>query len=340
MIKGEKIVFLLFEGIFYMKKKLGIFLLLLALISLLTSCNTTLGMDDVQATFKAVNYSDGEIESSINEASTEPSTDIYTELTTLLYSTSIPSTTYTVRAERVGPSELEYANTTEATTRSQGRTFPTRTQRSGYKTGKEFFDDVVFVGDSVSLGLRNFVNNERNKGNECLGKAQFLVAGSMGYSNTLAAIGAKDSIHPKYQGKEVMIEDGVQLVGAQKIFIMLGLNDFCAYSVDTGMKNAKKLVGRILEKNPDVKIYIQSVTPVIKAKERGKFNNQSIDAFNLALKNLCQANGWTYVDVASCVKGADNCLRNEYCSDIEMQGVHMSYSGYRVWVDFLTNKYC
>lgn len=324
-----------------MKKRLSIFLSLLALISMLSSCSTTLGMDETPATFSAVDaFFDGEAEATAVEASTAPSTDIYTELTALIYSTRTPSTTRIVKAEWIGPSELEYSERAETTTRRQGRTFPTIIKRDGYKAGKEFFDDVVFVGDSVSLGLRNYVTNERNKGNECLGKAQFLVAGSMGYSNTLAAIGTKDSIHPKYQGKEIMIEDGVQYIGAKKAFIMLGLNDFCAYSVETGMKNAQKLVDRIVEKNPDIKIYIQSVTPVIKTKEHGRFNNQSIDAFNAALKNLCQTNGWIYVDVAACVKGADNCLRDEYCSDREVQGVHMSASGYKAWIDFLTSKYC
>lgn len=324
-----------------MKKSLSIFFSLFTLIFLLTSCSTTLGMEETQGTFVTSDYPlNNESEISISESSTEISTEFYSEISTLLSTAPIPSTSHIVRAEKVGPSELEYAETTEAITRKPGRTFPTLIRRNTYKTGKEFFDDAVFVGDSVSLGLRNYVANERNKGNECLGKAQFLVAGSMGYGNTLGAIGSANSIHPKYQGKEVLIEDGVQLIGAKKVFIMLGLNDFCAYSVDTGMKNAENLIGRILEKNPDVKIYIQSVTPVVKTKEHGKFTNQSIDAFNAALNNLCRQNGWTYIDVASSLKGTDNCFRDEYCSDKDVQGVHMSYSGCKVWIDLLTKKYC
>ena len=44
-----------------------------------------------------------------------------------------------------------------------------------------FFDDVVFVGDSVTQGLKNRAVSERNKGHSFLGSAQFLCAGSLNF---------------------------------------------------------------------------------------------------------------------------------------------------------------
>ncbi len=321
-----------------MKKRLSIVFSAMFLLTMLTSCNTTLGIETVSSTDEAVTVAHSE--TTVEYSTEEYTTEEYSEYTLFVSASEILSTSHVVGAEKVGPSELEYAESTEPSTRKPGRTFPTLIPRNSFKTGREFFDDAVFVGDSISLGLRNYVNSQRNSGKDCLGKAQFLVAGSMGYGNALGAIGSSYSIHPKYQGKEVLIEDGVKLIGAKKVFIMLGLNDFCVYSVETGMKNAEKLINRIIEKNPDIRIFIQSVTPVIKAKEHGKFNNKSIDAFNDALKNLCRSNGWTYVDVASSLKGTDNCFLDGYCSDKDSQGVHMSYSGCKVWIDLLTNKYC
>ncbi len=207
------------------------------------------------------------------------------------------------------------------------------------KEDKKFFDNAVFIGDSVSLGLKNYVTNQRNNGKECLGKAKFLVAGCMGYTNSLGAIGKQNTIHPKYNGKEVMVDDGVKLIGAEKAFIMLGLNDFCAYPLETGIKNAEIFVNRIIEKNPGIEIYIQSVTPVISAKERGKFNNDSINKFNEALFRLCEENSWTYVDIASVMKNENGCFKDEYCCDKDAQGVHMTYSAYRVWIDCLNEKF-
>lgn len=202
---------------------------------------------------------------------------------------------------------------------------------------ENFFDDAVFVGDSVTLGLRNFVTSERNKGHECLGKAKFLTEGSMGYTNTLPKLGSANSIHPKYKGKEMFIEDALALIKAEKVFIMLGMNDFCIYSAEEGITNAGKCISRIKEKNPDIDIYIESVTPAL--RDRGSFSNANIDKFNAALKKFCEDNGCTYVDVASVMKDSNGAMIKSYCSDPEGKGVHMTYEGCRVWVDYLNKNY-
>ena len=200
-----------------------------------------------------------------------------------------------------------------------------------------FWDNAVFVGDSVTMGLRNFVTSERNKGNACLGNAQFLTGGSMGYSNTLPEIGTKDSIHPIYKGREMYIEDALALIKADKVFIMLGMNDFDIYTVKDGITNAVKCINRIKEKNPDTKIYIESVTPV--NRDRGDFTNANIDIFNAALKKMCAANGCTYVDIASVMKNENGALIEPYCSDPNGMGIHMNYAGCRVWVDHLNKLF-
>ncbi len=204
--------------------------------------------------------------------------------------------------------------------------------------GMHFFDDAVFIGDSISLGLKNYVKSERAKGNDCLGEAQMLVAGSMGYSNTLPEIGTPNSIHPQYNGTEVRIEDGVKLMGAKKVFIMLGLNDFCIYPHDMAMDSVRECIGKITAANPGVSIYVQSVTPAL--KDSGKFSNENIRIFNDGLKTLCSENGWTYVDVASVMADANGCLKYEYCGDADVKGVHMTNAGCEAWVNYLYDLFC
>ncbi len=275
---------------------------------------------------------------SIDETKYESKTELETEFKTELKTEYADKTEKATEKEESKASKPENKTTetkTENNTLKPETTVPKRTPNAA----ANFFDDAVLVGDSVSLGLRNYVTSRRNGGNECLGSAQFLVAGSMGYCNSRGKIGSPDSIHPKYKGKEVTIEDGVALTGAKKVFIMLGLNDFCAYSLDESMKNVKKTVNGIKEKNPDVKIYIQSVTPVIKSKERGRFNNDSINAFNSALEKTANELGCEFVDIAPIMKNSDGCFKDEYCSDPDAQGVHMNSAGSKVWVEYLTQQF-
>lgn len=200
-----------------------------------------------------------------------------------------------------------------------------------------FFDNAVFVGDSVTLGLRNYVTSERNSGNECLGEAEFLTAGSMSYSNTLPAIGSENSIHPIYKGTEMFVEDALALIKAKKVFIMLGMNDFCIYSEEEAIGNVKEFINRVKEKNPGIKIYIESVTPAL--HDTGRFSNENIDKFNAALKTFCGENGCTYVDIASVMKDSNGVLIASYCGDPQEKGVHMTAEGCRVWVNYLDNTF-
>ncbi len=205
--------------------------------------------------------------------------------------------------------------------------------------GNDFFDDAVFIGDSVTMGLRNYVTSERNAGRKCLGSAQFLCSGSMGYSNTLLPLDHKEGIHPKVNGQKVFVEDGVKELGGKKIFIMLGMNDYCLYDFDTVVKNAETLIGKIDEKNPGCEYYIQSVTPVIAAKETKRFNNTNIDAFNECLVKMCDENGWTYIDINSLFKDENGKFEDSYCSDKEAQGIHLSMAGCKVWADYLMKEF-
>lgn len=202
---------------------------------------------------------------------------------------------------------------------------------------EHFFDDAVFVGDSVTLGLRNYVTSERNEGRACLGEAEFLPAGSMGYTNTLGDIGVPNTIHPTYQGREMYIEDALALIEAKKAFIMLGMNDFCIYPEEDIIRNVKELINRIKEKNPEIGIYIESVTPV--NRDQGNFSNSNMDKFNAALKKFCEENGCTYVDVASVMKNEDGALIASYCSDPDGIGVHVTYEGCKAWVDYLNDVF-
>ena len=229
-------------------------------------------------------------------------------------------------------------NKEDGTTETTKETEPAdEKDKNGKDESGSFFDGAVFVGDSVTLGLRNFVTSERNKGNECLGNAKFLTAGSMGYTNTLPKIGAENSIHPKYKGKETRIEDALALMKAEKVFIMLGMNDFCIYSLSDGIKNAEKCITKIKEKNPEIDIYIESVTPTL--YDKGSFNNANIDKFNDGLKMLCKENDCTYVDIASVMKDSKGALIESYCSDPEGKGVHMANAGCRAWIKYFVENF-
>lgn len=197
---------------------------------------------------------------------------------------------------------------------------------------KTYFDDVAFVGDSVSLKLSYYAMASGE-----LGDAQFFTAGSLGCANALWEVSDK-SVHPSYQGTKMRVEDCIANSGAKKVYIMLGMNDIGLYGIDATIENYTTLIGKIKEKSPDVTIVVQSMTPMTSTSNIvGKnLNNDNIKTYNERLLELCEEQEWYFVDVASAMYDASGAaLKVEYCSDANEMGVHFTEEGCKAWVEYL-----
>ena len=163
----------------------------------------------------------------------------------------------------------------------------------------------------------------------------------MSYTNSRGAVGAQHSIPPKDTGQEMLIEDGIKQCGAKKVFLMLGMNDFLAYNMDKVKSNIRDTIEKIKSVNPDVKIYVQSVTPITKGKEHDNFTNANIDSFNQILRSIAGEYGLRYVDINSVLSDSEGYLRAEYCGDNgeKGMGIHMSSSGSKAWINYLINNF-
>ncbi|MCQ4023363.1 MULTISPECIES: GDSL-type esterase/lipase family protein [unclassified Ruminococcus] len=199
----------------------------------------------------------------------------------------------------------------------------------------EYFDDAVFVGDSVTLSFSMYVESQREQGIDCLGEAYVLAAGSLSYTNSFFPIGSEDCVLPVYQGVQQPIEDSIAQIGAKKVYIMLGMNDVGAYDLDSVMENVKARIGMIKDKSPDARIYIQSVTPLIASKQGESLNNDVIRAFNERMKSFAEQNNYPYLDIYSVLADENGYLREEYCSDPDGMGMHLTMSADAAWEEYL-----
>ncbi len=202
---------------------------------------------------------------------------------------------------------------------------------AGERVPDSYFDDAVFIGDSVSLSLYYYCRD-----NGGLGNARFLVAGSLSAMNALFSTSSQYSRHPTLNGVKVRVEDGVKQLGAKKVYIMLGMNDV-GMGVENAVSNYTELIGLILDKSPDAKIIVQSMTPLANGStSNGKnLNNDNIRRFNDRMRETCKANKWYFLDVASALTDADGYLPRSYCSDYPNMGLHLTYSADKVWIDYI-----
>ena len=194
-----------------------------------------------------------------------------------------------------------------------------------------YFDDVVFVGDSITEGLRYYAT-----ASGALGKAQFLSAVSLSATNALWSVSDR-SVHPRWNGQKMKLEKSIPLTGAKKVYIMLGMNDITSVGVDRSVTNFETVCNNILKAAPGVQIFVESVTPRanVQASDIGVLNNQSITRYNEKLAALCLKRGWYFVNVAETLFDQNGYFKSEYCSDRTGMGMHFTYPGCAAWVDYL-----
>lgn len=191
-----------------------------------------------------------------------------------------------------------------------------------------YFDNSVFVGDSIMLGFRNYAMKRQET---FLSRLNFLAAGSFSANNALWEVNAK-SVHPVYQGEQRQIWESISLMGAEKVFLMLGMNDLNITGLEGSRDVYKELIEKIKESSPDAEINIMSMTYVLNGKEKGKLENDTIREYNTLLQQMAEENGWGFVNIADALADENGDLAEEYCSD---DFAHQNPAAYDIWVSIL-----
>lgn len=127
--------------------------------------------------------------------------------------------------------------------------------------------------------------------------------------------------------------DAITKLKPAKIFIMIGINDLARnMTVGEITANYRTILERIRTETPKTKVYVQSVLPVNPGTGMAlKHTNKTdlIIELNARLRELAAEFGHTYIDLFSVMADAHNHLPGKYSID----GLHLTYEGYRVWTE-------
>ncbi len=187
----------------------------------------------------------------------------------------------------------------------------------------EWFDDSVFLGDSVTVALEKYCDKT-----ETLGGALFLCEFSYSVRNAVSG-----EVDIWYQGNPYRPEDVIPLTGASKVFAMLGTNDIArSGGIDRTIELWTEMLDKIREKSPDVTFFLESCLPMHYAGQLVDLNNKKLDEYNERLRAYCEENGIVFVDIAAYFKDDRNSLRDDFSDD---QYVHVTESAARLWAVLL-----
>ena len=203
-----------------------------------------------------------------------------------------------------------------------------------------YFNDSIFIGHSVMMHFKNYIEYMRSADDDFLGNAQFFASGSFAACHDAKPVG-DDSLHPYYKNVKMTCADAVAASGCKTVYILgMALNELALNGIDGTVNYTVKLFDSIKQKSPDVKIVFLSntyETAYFDAKYK-TLTNENIRKLNNKMIEYCNANGIDYIDIASCTV-TNGALADEYCIDNEDGGCgcHISRAAYCNWMCVLRN---
>lgn len=190
-----------------------------------------------------------------------------------------------------------------------------------------FFNDAAFLGDSVTYQLMYTV-----------GRAEQIGTPVPMFRRSASVKGYADySWNVMFRGTEWKVEDAVAASGVKKLFIMLGANDLGIRSVEETMENWNLMMGRIMEKSPELEVYIQSLIPSAQGDKLFHGKNDRIAAYNGALREYAREHDMHFVEVGCYFEDSLGRLAPCYSSDGD---VHLTETAVRKWYEILRSYAC
>lgn len=198
-----------------------------------------------------------------------------------------------------------------------------------------YFDNALFIGDSIMEGIRQYVAKNRSV-EPTLSDAQFLtsVAGV-----SIAGL-AQNGMGFRYQGADQSLQQILTQTAPTRIFLMLGLNDLAAADPDIVeiISSYDKLISQIREAVPGAEVIVMTNPPKVASgwlpdyTANRNFNNALIADFVEALIQMCGSQGIAYVNTHQSLQDGSGALPDSYCRD---GYVHLNDAGSKVVVDTL-----
>lgn len=189
------------------------------------------------------------------------------------------------------------------------------TPAPGGEYDEAFFNDALFIGDSIFTGLYGYSYIDRAN-----------VAAAVGYTAYGAQVNPFDENY--YSGSAV---DYAKSRQPKKIIIMLGTNGLSAQTdMDDFETGYRGLLNKLKTECPDSKICAVSVPPITANSSLASYSgitNAIINSANDRIKSLCGELGALYYDLNSVLKDENGYFKEEYA---EVDGMHFMGSTYPV----------
>ena len=137
-------------------------------------------------------------------------------------------------------------------------------------------------------------------------------------------------------GEKITLLQDMKNKNIKKVYIMLGINEL-GWSYPSVFKlKYEELIDEIRKVKPDCDIYVQSIIPVTKSKDKTDkiYNNTNVRKFNKLIKEVANEKNVKYLDVQSVLTDNEGYLPEDASTD----GIHIGKKYCEKWLNYLKNN--
>ena len=189
--------------------------------------------------------------------------------------------------------------------------------------GQDYLDTTLFLGDSNTVRFMIFTDSE--------GRTY------TSQENTIAVVGMGiDAISTlkcmKFSTGTYTMTESVSIIQPERIIITFGTNNLSGTSTDASgfIQRYQLQLKRLQEAYPTVDIIVNSIPPVTDGKS--KAHNIQIMAYNTAIEEMCEANGWKYLNSAEVLADVNG---NPMPGFMEGDGIHLTKTAVNTLFDYI-----
>ncbi len=186
--------------------------------------------------------------------------------------------------------------------------------------GQEYLDNTLFIGDSNTV--RSMVYGHTTWDN-------VVAAVSMGIQH----VKTLEMTYFKGMDKPVTVPEAVKIIQPQRIIMTYGTNNTIGYTSEDFIAKYKDALSAIKTAYPYAEIIINSIPPIDKERENLAVTMQSIDKLNKALSEMCQTEGYKFLNSVEILKDeTTGFAKKDYTIG---DGVHLSKMGMDAMFEYM-----
>ncbi len=211
--------------------------------------------------------------------------------------------------------ETEMSEETETFTEAETQlpTVPTDVDEYNTEIIRENFADTVIIGNSQAQALSNY---------GLVREADFITKVGLSINKVLSADGNS-------------LINGLYGTDYKKVVFVFGENELGWPYPKNFISEYKKVISAVRNILPDAKIYCHSVFPVSRShseKSTIGITNENVVIFNGLIKEMCEEEGFTFIDFSSAFSADNGALPEGVAND----GVHFNYDYCKIWASDLS----